>query len=74
MSLTQELILVDKVDISDADNTLINVIFEVKPALFQPLEIVNVLDVMLHLQGKCAMNSLGKNVMADGERCLTSPS
>ena len=48
--LTQELVLVNKIDVSDADFTFIHVVLEVEAALFQPLEIVCILYILFVLK------------------------
>ena len=70
ISTSQELILIDKVDVSDGDDTLISVLHKVEARLFQPLKVCRVSDVFAALKEEivgeinstafCCLNNKGR--------------
>ena len=50
VSTTEELVLVDEVDVGDADDALIEILLEVEARLLQPLEVHHRADVEFHLR------------------------
>ena len=52
ISAAQKLILIDKVHISDGNDTLVCVFFKVKSRLLQPFKICRGFDVHFHLWNK----------------------